>query len=308
MSIRRSWLALGLVPAMLAVAIVLPFALYWGEIPSPMATHWGFDGAPDGSMNPGLILVLLAGFFGVVWLGAVRTAGRLSGEAPSFLAVLYGIGGLLAAVGWLSVLANRGAADWMRADTLGALPVALVVIAGVVAAMLGWVLGGGSAATQPSVPAPALGGVDPQLTIWAGRGSSRILTIVAGAVIVIGLATWSIATLLLVLIGALMLTFAEVRVIVAGGGVLVSHGWLGFPSWKIPLGEISAARVEDVRPMAYGGYGYRVRPGVRAIVMRGGPSLYLERRDKPDILFTVDDPITGAGLVNSMLEAEPLPS
>ena len=64
---------------------------------------------------------------------------------------------------------------------------------------------------------------------------------------------------------------------------------------------IERAEVEQVNPMAYGGWGYRLRPGVRAIVTRGGESLRLVRAEKADLVLTVDDAATGAGVINSML-------
>lgn len=67
------------------------------------------------------------------------------------------------------------------------------------------------------------------------------------------------------------------------------------------MSAISQAEVETVAPMSYGGWGYRLRPGVRAIVTRGGAGLRLVRDGKADLVLTVDDAPTGAGLINSML-------
>ena len=61
------------------------------------------------------------------------------------------------------------------------------------------------------------------------------------------------------------------------------------------------AEVEQVNPMAYGGWGYRLRPGVRAVVTRGGEALRLVRTGKADLVLTVDDAATGAGVINSIL-------
>ena len=120
---------------------------------------------------------------------------------------------------------------------------------------------------------------------------------------VIGLATWGWSTIVLIVVGLLLMTFAEVRTTVSQRGVVVSLGWLGFPSWTVPLSAISAAEVETIHPMSYGGWGYRIRPGVRALIARGGEAIRLVRIDKPDLVVTVDDATTGAGLVNSMLGA-----
>ena len=56
--------------------------------------------------------------------------------------------------------------------------------------------------------------------------------------------------------------------------------------------------------MSYGGWGYRVRPGVRAIVIRGGEGLRIGRTNKADLVVTVDDAATGAGLVNALLQRD----
>ena len=90
--------------------------------------------------------------------------------------------------------------------------------------------------------------------------------------------------------------------VVDGFATQVSMGWLGFPSWMVPLETITAARVEHVSPMAYGGWGYRMRPGVRGVIVRGGDSLRLERKDRADLVLTVDDPQSGAGLVNALIQ------
>ena len=120
--------------------------------------------------------------------------------------------------------------------------------------------------------------------------------------IVVGVATWGWSTLVLILLGLLVLMFAEVRATVSRRGVVVSLGWLGVPSWTVPMSDISQAEIETVNPMAYGGWGYRLRPGVRALVTRGGGALRLVREGRADLVLTVDDAHTGAALINSMLK------
>ena len=123
----------------------------------------------------------------------------------------------------------------------------------------------------------------------------------AVVLILIGLITWGWSTLVMCLLGAVVLVFAEVRVTVAQRGVVVSLGWLGVPSWTVPMEAMERAEVEQVNPMAYGGWGYRLRPGVRAVVTRGGEALRLVRTGKADLVLTVDDAATGAGVINSIL-------
>jgi hypothetical protein len=288
---------------LLLALIALPFALYWGDLPNPMASHWDFGGTPNGFMPPVVLLVLLVALYAAVIWAVTRAVARIPSEAPSFVAGLFGIGGLLAAVSWFSILANREEDTWESAGGFGLVEILVTVAVALVAGLAGWALAGGrSVERQPGATAiPTLEIDRPAATVWSSRGNGPILQLVGAALIVIGLVTWGWSTIVLLVLGAVVLTFAEVRVTVAQRGAVVSLGWLGIPSWTVPLEAIERAEVEQVDPMAYGGWGYRLRPGVRAIVTRRGESLRLVRADKADLLLTVDDAVTGAGVINSML-------
>lgn len=302
MKMSRPWLTLGVVPAVLLGLIVLPLILYWGDLPDPMATHWDLGGQPNGSMPPILLLIVLPALYVAVHWAVTRVLVRTPYEAPSFIGGLFGLGGLLAGVSWTAVLANRGSATWETADGVGLLQLGLVIVPAVVLGYVGWQLAGGKAVerTPAATSMPALDIGEPGAAIWSGRGSGWVLQLVGVALIVIGLATWSWSTVVLILLGMVVLVFAEVRVTVSHKGAVVSLGWLGIPSWTVPMSSISRAEVETVNPMAYGGWGYRLRPGVRALVTRSGESLRLVRDEKADLVLTVDDASTGAGLLNSM--------
>lgn len=302
---KRPWLNLILVPAILLALIMLPFLLYWSDLPNPMATHWGPSGTPDGSMPPALLLVGVAGLFVLIVLAVRRVVRQTPDEGPSFVAGVYAIGSLLALVTWRTVLANDGAASWEAADEVGLLMVGAAVALALAAGAVGWVMAGGRSVqrTTPQGAAPVLDVAEPSNVVWSGRGVGRVTMFIGVAVITIGLVIWGWPAVGLVLVGLIALGFSEVRATVSHRGVVTSLGWWGFPSWTVPLTSIERAEVEDVRPMAYGGYGYRVRPGVRGVVVRGGESLRLVLRDKADLVLTVDDAETAAGLLNAMLGA-----
>lgn len=303
MKIRRPWLTLGVGPALLLGAMVAPLVLYGGDLPDPMAIHWGLSGKPDGSMSPIVLLVVLPGLYVAIHWAVTRVLARTPYEAPSFIAGLFFLGTLLAGVSWLTVLANRGSATWEAADEVGLLQILIAVVPALVVGYIGWYIAGGKSVERaPSGDAmPALEISEPRAAVWSGRGTGRVLLAIGLALIIIGLATWGWSTVVLALLGLVVLVFAEVRVTVSQKGAVVSMGWLGIPSWTVPLGAISRAEVETVNPMAYGGWGYRLRPGVQALVTRRGESLRLVRDDKADLVLTVDDAATGAGLINSML-------
>ena len=303
MTVERSWLTLGVVPGLLLALIALPFALWWNELPSPMAVHWDFGGDPNGSMPPLVLLILLIGIYVAVHWAVIRVLQRTPYEGPSFVAGLFGIGGLLATVSWLSVLANRGQQTWESSSGVGFVEILIAVGIGLILGLVGWLLAGGRSVERqpPATSVPTLDLAQPGSAIWSSRGNGPILQVIGVVLLVIGLATWGWTTLVLVALAAFVLVFAEVRTTVAQRGVVVSLGWLGVPSWTVPMEAIERAEVERVNPMAYGGWGYRLRPGVAAIVTRGGESLRLVRPDKADLVLTVDDAATGAGVINSML-------
>lgn len=310
MESSRIWLTLGLIPAMLLGLLVLPFALFWSDLPNPIATHWNLGGDPNGSMPPVVLLLVMVALVAAVWWGVARAVGRTPYEAPSFVAGLFGIETLLVAVTWLAVLANRDQTTWQTADGVGLVQIAIAVVPAAIVGYVGWIISGGSSVDRtPATEAiSSLDVPSPHAAIWSSRGNGRILQLIGILALIVAVAIWSWASLVVVLIALFVLVFAEVRVTVSSNGAVVSLGWLGIPSWTVPLSAIAHAEVETINPMAYGGYGYRLRPGVRAIVTRGGEALRLVRDDKPDLVLTVDDAKTGAGLINSMLGVRGLES
>ena len=71
---------------------------------------------------------------------------------------------------------------------------------------------------------------------------------------------------------------------------------------RVPLADIRQASAEEIRPLAWGGWGYRVLPGKRALVLRGGSGLVLDLRNGNRFAVTVDEPETPAALVNGLLD------
>jgi len=305
MSPGRRMITFGIGPALLLGAIVLPMALYWGDLPDPMAVHWDLSGDPDGSLPPMVLLVGMAGVYIAVWWSVLQMVMRSPAETASFTAGLYGLGGLLAGIQWFAVLANREVSGWQAADSIGWFELVIVLGDAVLLAAAGRLLAGGRRGRpeQPAVVPARLDVEHPERAVWAGRARNRVLTLLGAALIVGGFVVWGWVTAVLVLVGLVVLVFAEVRVAVGGGGAVIGLGWFGVPTWRVPMTEIGGGTVEHVLPMAYGGWGYRLRPGVRAIIVRRGEALRIGRIHKPDLVVTVDGAETGAGLVNAVVES-----
>jgi len=304
----RWWTTAVVVPAAMLVSLVvipLPFA---GDLPDPVAIHWGAGGVPNGSLATWGFVVMAASLFTLIWL--VSLAAHRGGTllAP-VTAVLYFIGGLLIAVMVTTMLANRGAASWSDASGVGWGSVAMVVGAGLVGGVVGWVLGGGRKNVFPAADSSRLPSIDldaDDVAVWMSAGVSIWVPALGLAGLIAAMVLQGGTGLLLGAIGIVLLAVAAVRVTVGPEGVTIGLGWWGWPRHEIPLEEIARAEELQVEPLAYGGWGYRilsgrVLTGARAIVVRRGPGLRLVRDDRPDLVVTVDDAGRGAALVNELL-------
>lgn len=103
--------------------------------------------------------------------------------------------------------------------------------------------------------------------------------------------------LLSVVIGA----FSRAAVAVSHERVQVALGPGGLLRRSLPLDELSRADVAHVRPLAYGGWGYRLLPGVSAIVIRRGGGLRLIRTRGRDLVITLPRAAQAAAVVNEVL-------
>jgi hypothetical protein len=65
----------------------------------------------------------------------------------------------------------------------------------------------------------------------------------------------------------------------------------------VPAADVASASTADVAPVQFGGWGYRVVPGGRGIILRGGPALVVTQHSGRRLTVTVDDPGIAAGLL-----------
>lgn len=77
---------------------------------------------------------------------------------------------------------------------------------------------------------------------------------------------------------------------------------LKFPRFKVDLEEIKSVAVRDVDVFAeFGGWGVRSRLGVKAVALRSGPALVIERKKKSDLVITVSEAKQGAEVLQGLL-------
>lgn len=295
-------------PAVASVTAVVAPLVVFDRLPDPIASHWGWSGGPDGSLPLLLDAVLLATVTAVVALGPLLAA---RGAVPRDLArLLVGVAGaagvFLAGLRVASVQANLDAPAWEAAASLPGATLAVTAVGAMLAAAVGAWAAGDRPDRSPELSAPDDVEVQPgEAIVWSGVASSRggiAATLVAVGLLVAGVAVVpaegrSIVVGLLALGVLLAGTLGQVRVTVGPAGLTARLGWLGLPRVHVPITDVEAVRVEKVVPYEYGGWGYRVVPGARAIVVRKGPGLRIERRSRPALVVTVDGAAEAAGVL-----------
>ena len=104
----------------------------------------------------------------------------------------------------------------------------------------------------------------------------------------------------LVLVAAICLVFGRLRVSVDRRGLRVVSSLLRLPIKQIALDQIRSARAESIRPLEWGGWGYRVLPGRSAVVLTRGPGMVVERHNGTLFAVTVPEPELPAALLSTL--------
>ncbi|VAW08127.1 hypothetical protein MNBD_ACTINO02-677 [hydrothermal vent metagenome] len=298
-------------PGVIAVVLLAaPFALR-DRLPDPLAIHWDLSGAPNG-FGPLIVIALVSSVaVAIAWVVFLRTnrVGMLQSHAGAmvwFLAIL--MGGMEA----FTIAANLDRATWQDAGNFGPGRAAvLVVLAGLIGFGVWRVLGGNM--SDPGVaigPAPSAGIELGEHAVWVGKTAAAkgfvgiALVVTVGAAVAAVLRLTPVVTLSLVVTALPLLLFVSLRARVSSTAVTVWMGIFGVPRVSYPLARIVRAEVIDVRPLAYGGWGFRIIKGARAWIVRGGEGIRLVRPETSDIVITVDGAAGAAGLINDILMRE----
>ena len=106
-------------------------------------------------------------------------------------------------------------------------------------------------------------------------------------------------------IAIVLTSFSTIAVTIDSDGLHIAFGPWGIPRKRIPLNEIEAAQAIDVRPMRWGGWGYRWLPWKRAtaVVLRRGPGVKLDRVGGRIFVVTVDGAPRAAAVLNDLKRA-----
>ena len=294
----RGWLTVWIIPFLVIAGSVAPLITYWTRYPDPLAVHWGFGGEPNGTLPLWLYAIGMIGAMLLAWWGLILGA-RTGPNAP-LASVVYFIVGLLAAINAQVLYFNLDAASWEEARNLDPITFGGVLLIGVLAGGLGWLLGGGRKGVPEEVELEL-----PETTAltWSGRASNLWLALIA--VIPIGFAflVEAVLAVVLVVIALLIVVFSFVKVEVDPSGVVIALGPLGIPKRNYAIEKITSAGAIEVPALSYGGWGWRIRPGQRAYIIRSGPAIRTERANGVAVIVTVDGAPEGAAVIDSLARA-----
>lgn len=312
--------------AFAAVALVIPLVigfigciltlLWLPEIPNPAVTHWGIDG-PDG-FGPGWVFtVIIAVYTGVftpgmwVMMHLATRRGRWGGTVRFFGAFLLAMTVFMTVTMVDAVRVQRGYAEASDITSMG--PGMLLGLGGAAAAfVIGWfvqprveVVTAWTATTPATELAPNERAAWVQTVRTARVG---MIFLISATVVIIASTCWMallgqptvwvlvVATFTVVGLGLTMLVF---RVTVDEDGLTV-RGFFGWPTFRVPAGDVDSVRVIDVNPFAeFGGWGMRWAGGRFGIVVRAGEAIEVRRRTGKIFVVTVDDAERGAALLMS---------
>jgi hypothetical protein len=131
---------------------------------------------------------------------------------------------------------------------------------------------------------------------WTAKGGWAVpatLVIVLGGV-ALSLSLRSVVmAVAAVVVGVLMVQFRRITITVDDTHLRTAFAWPGFIRVQIPLAEIERLEyVPDLRPVRYGGWGYRGSLRVlkkAAVVLRRGPGVIFALTGDRRYIVTVDD-------------------
>ncbi|TMR89799.1 DUF1648 domain-containing protein [Nonomuraea basaltis] len=307
----------------IAVQVLLPLAAR-DRLPGPLATHWGPDGRPDGTMAFGPYLAMEVLVWAVPWLVCLAVRGRAPARRQGRMiwwGALFGLGVFALGMNVTTLLANLDAPGWTETRLPGWQALIVVGAALAVTLLAGHLGRGAPDELPPAGREPARLRLRPgQRTVWVGHVANPYLALIpliavaamagAGALYLVGvLAGGTVVRILpglvIVLLAGVLTSSVSVR---AGDDwVVIGFGPLGWPMRTIALSKIQSAWSETRHPSQVGGWGIRGLPGGATIMLRGGDCLVLGYRSGGRLAISIDDAARGASLINALIpeRAEP---
>jgi len=305
----RTWLAVAclIIPALV---VGIGWVSLSARLPTRMATHWTSLTHPDGfsdttTFSATCLAITLAG----LGVGVALAIAPMNRRSRAGLLGLIGFATALFSSVWLTCALIAAHADSPDRAALG----------GWIAPAIAFgILGGAPALIAPHEPAgpphttPEPLDLAPQANAaWRRRLTSRtflvlgtaiaaVLLLVAGALALAGPGAAAVTmSIIAVTVLVSTATLASIEVTADARGLRVRSTALGLPLRRIPLSRIDEVYAERLRPLEWGGWGWRWKPGRTAVVLRAGDGIVV-RTGQHAFAVTVDDAETGARVLETL--------
>ncbi|WP_369212860.1 DUF1648 domain-containing protein [Streptomyces flavofungini] len=305
-AIRRSGLTAIPFAAATATFVGL-FLTRYDRLPERIATHFTGDGGADGFTDRTTALWTGGGL--LVGLGLLFTLLAAATKDAAKARVTAAIGtGTAVTLGYpliLTVFVNTDIEDPATAH-LPMWHIAVLLLTALATGALTWWLMSRAASSSATPTVSALPLAEGEVAAWSRTMTSPAVLLAAGAVTVGGLvAAVSFGSLVAglppFLLGLLCAPFGGVRVTVDRRGVTVASTLLPRPRLTLPLDKVTSAGSVQIQALGdFGGWGYRIRPNRRGVVLRSGEALAVSTAGGREYVITVDDSTTAAALLNGL--------
>ncbi len=289
-----------------------------GQLPHPVATHWGPSGAADGFASVTSALGTSTAL--IVGMGLLLTLITVATRQPSTTAIASGTSVFMGALLYGSVLAQRGLSDAAGAPMSNAsMAIGLVAgtVVGVVHALVVRTKVGVAPYPRPAAPdgAPRAHVSETARVAWSGpmrHGALASGVLTASVALLLGMAVWMwridgpwwLMVVLAVVIGVMAVPIQYATVVADSTGVSVRV--FGRTLRRTELSQIRSASAVEVSALGnYGGVGLRSGfDGSSGFITSSGEALRLERFDASALVYTVDGAAQAAAVVNTLIDRQ----
>jgi hypothetical protein len=291
-----------------AFAITWSLVAWWSVLPADLPSQWSGDKVV--SRLPTVVFVGAALLVGVAsaafaWYAAISPRAF---ERPRRVFLIAGSAAATAAAAWL--LSGKAASrpnEELGPDGLWAIaalfyglaPFAVAVArptAPDISEVEGLTLGAGEevawSRTQPV-----------KLFVWVAAvcvvlavGLGYLPMILAG----VNASNASVAIVTSIL-ATTSLMFARIRVTVDRRGLRARSATCGIPLVALRLADMVAAEAISLDPLRWGGWGYRIAPAGRALVLRAGPAIVVKMENGRDVAVTTPDAEQAVSVLRALL-------
>ncbi|MEO7126849.1 MAG: hypothetical protein ABI382_03330 [Nakamurella sp.] len=304
-------LAASIVALVAPLLTVVAYITMHSRVPDPLPVHWNIHGAVDNTASVqgfftatlAFAAVLAVGAAASIWLAHSPMAGRMLASMLVFGAWLAsGVSAVTFVVSDGAEAAEGVTMPWYAIVAILVVPIAIAV--GV------WALLPSPWPVRPVRPTGSTLSFAPgEVVTWIGHAHSNVTRVMAAvlalagavALMLVPAATATSFVVPLMIAAVVMAMVSEIGVRIDVRGLHTLWGPFGWPRPRIALADIVAADAEEIRPTAWGGWGYRVSSKGVAAVVRRGPGLVIQRAGKPTYAVTVDRALEGADVLNALL-------